>query len=100
MWARAEQVTLAWDANTEADLAGYKVHYGTVSGVYTATVDVHNVTTAVVTGLTAGQTYYFVVAPTTPRTRRAAIQPSDIFNTAPNGSPGRRPPRPGPPAPW
>ena len=23
VWARAEQVTLAWDANTEPDLAGY-----------------------------------------------------------------------------
>ncbi len=61
VWARAEQVTLAWDANTESDLAGYKVHYGTASGSYTTSVDVHKVTTAIVTGLTAGQTYYFVV---------------------------------------
>jgi chitinase len=61
VWARAEQVTLAWDANTESDLAGYKVHYGTASGSYTTVVDVHKVTTAIVTGLTAGQTYYFVV---------------------------------------
>ncbi|HSN24149.1 MAG TPA: hypothetical protein VLS45_08295, partial [Methylomicrobium sp.] len=48
VWARAEQVTLAWDANTESDLAGYKVHYGTASGSYTTVVDVHKVTTAVV----------------------------------------------------
>jgi len=61
VWARAEQVTLAWDANTEPDLAGYKVHYGTASGSYTVHIDVHNVTTYTVTGLTAGQTYYFVV---------------------------------------
>jgi hypothetical protein len=61
VWARAEQVTLAWDANTEPDLAGYKVHYGTASGSYTTVVDVHKVTTTIVTGLTAGQTYYFVV---------------------------------------
>ena len=61
VWARAEQVTLAWDANTEPDLAGYKVHYGIASGSYTTIVDVHKVTTAIVTGLTAGQTYYFVV---------------------------------------
>ena len=61
VWARAEQVTLAWDANTEADLAGYKVHYGTASGSYTTIVDVHNVITATVTGLAAGQAYYFVV---------------------------------------
>jgi chitinase len=57
--ALAAQATLAWDPNTESDLAGYKVHYGTASGSYTVHTDVHNVTTYTVTGLTAGQTYYF-----------------------------------------
>lgn len=59
VWARAQQVTLAWDANTESDLAGYKVHYGTNSRTYTTTLDVRNVTTVTVAGLSAGQTYYF-----------------------------------------
>ncbi len=27
-------VTLAWDANTESDLSGYQLLYGTVTGVY------------------------------------------------------------------
>ena len=40
VWARAQQVTLTWDANTESDLAGYKVHYGTDSRAYTTTLDV------------------------------------------------------------
>jgi hypothetical protein len=71
VWARAEQVTLAWDENTESDLAGYKVHYGTASGSYATHVDVHNVSTSIVTGLTAGQTYYFVVT---------------AYNTSGNGS--------------
>ena len=61
VWARAEQVTLAWDANTETDLAGYRVHYGSASGRYTTSVDVHNVTTTSIGTLTAGQTYYFVI---------------------------------------
>ena len=30
--AHAMNVTLAWDSNTESDLAGYKVYYGTSSG--------------------------------------------------------------------
>ena len=50
VWARAEQVTLAWDANTESDLAGYRVHYGTASGSYTTSVDVHKVTTSIGAG--------------------------------------------------
>ena len=61
VWARAEQVTLAWDANTEPDLAGYRVHYGTASGSYTTCVDLHKVTTSSIGTLAAGQTYYFVV---------------------------------------
>ena len=60
--ACAAQATLAWDPNTESDLAGYKIHFGTASGNYTVHTDVHNVTSYTVTGLTAGQTYYFAVS--------------------------------------
>ena len=59
VWARAEQVTLSWEAGSEPDLAGYKIHYGTASNSYTVHIDVNNVTTYTLTGLTAGQTYYF-----------------------------------------
>src|SRR5688572_33224906 len=54
-------LTLAWNANTESDLAGYLVHYGTQSGTYTATVDVGPQTSAVIGNLTQGQQYFFVV---------------------------------------
>jgi hypothetical protein len=57
--ASAAQVTLAWDPNTESDLAGYRIHYGTGSGSYSVSLDVHNVTTYTITGLIDGQTYYF-----------------------------------------
>ena len=33
-------VTLAWDANTEEDLAGYKIHWGAQPGAYSNTLDV------------------------------------------------------------
>ena len=57
--ALAAQVTLQWNANTEGDLAGYRIHQGTVNGSYSVHIDVHNVTTYTLTGLMAGQTYYF-----------------------------------------
>ena len=58
-YAMAAQVTLAWDANSESDLGGYRVHYGTSSTSYSVHIDVNKATTYTVTGLTAGQTYYF-----------------------------------------
>jgi hypothetical protein len=57
--AHAGQATLAWDANTEPDFAGYKIYYGTAAGTYGTPVDVGTVTTYTVTGLTDGATYYF-----------------------------------------
>ena len=42
--ADAAIVTLAWDPNTEPDLGGYFISYGTASGQYTNTIDVGNVT--------------------------------------------------------
>ena len=53
------QVSLAWDANTEPNLAGYKIYYGTASHNYGWVLNVGKVTTYTVTGLTDGLTYYF-----------------------------------------
>ena len=53
------QTTLAWDANTEANLAGYKIYYGTASRDYDWFIDVGRVTTYTVTNLTDGVRYYF-----------------------------------------
>jgi hypothetical protein len=57
--AVAADVDLAWDANQESDLAGYKLHYGTKSGTYSNIIDVGKRTSYAVTGLAAGTTYYF-----------------------------------------
>jgi hypothetical protein len=55
----ASDVTLAWDANTETDIAGYRIHYGLASRNYDRVLEAGNNTTCVVTGLEQGQTYYF-----------------------------------------
>src|SRR5687768_13017045 len=59
--AQYNAVTLAWDANTEPDIAGYIVYWGTTSRGYDRSADVGNVTQQVINGLQDLQTYYFAV---------------------------------------
>ncbi|NOY64499.1 MAG: fibronectin type III domain-containing protein [Nitrospirae bacterium] len=66
--AFSAEVTLSWDPPVEnidgtplVDLAGYKIYYGTSSGVYTNVLDVKDTTTYTITGLPEGFTYYFAV---------------------------------------
>jgi hypothetical protein len=88
VWARAEQVTLAWDANTESDLAGYKLHYGTAGNSYSVHIDVKNVTTYTVAGLTAGQTYYFAATAYDASGNESGYSNSVSYTVpAPNGAP-------------
>jgi hypothetical protein len=56
---KCSQVTLAWDRNTESNISGYKIYYGTGSRVYNWFIDVGNATKYTVTGLADGATYYF-----------------------------------------
>ena len=54
--------------NSETDLAGYKIHYGTADGVYPDSVDIASIIPdsedgrmhGEVTDLVVGDTYYFV----------------------------------------
>ena len=57
----AAQLRIAWDPNTEGDLAGYKVFCGTAPRNYGTPIKVGNVTSHTVTGLMAGQIYYLAV---------------------------------------
>ncbi len=59
--AFAADVTVTWDANSESDLAGYKVYYGTESEDYSQSTDVGNVTQISVGNLQNNTTYYFAV---------------------------------------
>jgi hypothetical protein len=58
----AQSVTLAWNPSSGPNVAGYRVHEGTSTGTYTQTISVGNATTATISNLTAGRTYYFAVS--------------------------------------
>ena len=55
-----EAATLTWDPSSTPNIAGYRVSYGTQSGVHTTQVDVGNVLTFNLSP-PPGQTYYVVV---------------------------------------
>jgi hypothetical protein len=55
----AAEITLAWDRNSEPDIAGYRVYYGRESRSYTNVVDVGNYTSCVIADLEDGKAYYF-----------------------------------------
>jgi len=64
----AGSATLTWNANTESDLAGYKIYYGTSPrtgscppGGYVNNLNVGNTTSYTFSNLTDGQTWYFSV---------------------------------------
>ena len=61
--ATSGTVTLNWLANTESDLAGYKIYRGTVSGSYGSPIAVlsNTATTHTVSALQSGTTYFFVI---------------------------------------
>ena len=54
--------SLSWTADTEPDLAGYKVYIGTQFGVYNPPIALGTVTTYSATNLASGKTYYFCVS--------------------------------------
>lgn len=66
------RVTLEWDKCSHPLIQGYRIYYGTASGIYTDQVEVSGVnnTTATVTGLQLGTTYYFAATSFT-RTRES-----------------------------
>jgi hypothetical protein len=60
--AGPNEAILTWDANTETDLAGYNVYFGTASGQYGTPEDAGNVTTYTLQNLTSGTRYFFAVS--------------------------------------
>ncbi|KON30914.1 hypothetical protein AC480_00070 [miscellaneous Crenarchaeota group archaeon SMTZ1-55] len=58
VYSLASYLTLAWDLNTEPDLAGYRVYYGKSSGNYHQNIDVGNVVLYHLSDLDPDTRYY------------------------------------------
>ena len=58
----AASLLITWQANTDADLAGYKVYYGTQSRTYETVADVQMATSYSISNVQSGSTYYVTVA--------------------------------------
>ena len=67
-------VNLAWDPNTEPNIAGYKLYSRTVYTTYGSGTDLGNVTATTVPDLPSGNVYYFKV--TAYNTQGIESQPS------------------------
>src|SRR6266404_4733971 len=57
----AGTVTLAWDADSDPSVVGYRLHSGITSGVYMQTTEVGSALAVSVSNLVNGNTYFFVV---------------------------------------
>jgi concanavalin A-like lectin/glucanase superfamily protein/fibronectin type III domain protein len=59
--AESGSLTIAWDPNAEADVAGYRVHIGTQPGRYSVVTDAGDRTMLTIPALVEGQQYFFTV---------------------------------------
>ena len=59
--AASQSVSLEWDPNSETNLAGYVIYYGTASGRYSSSNILNKTPNTRVSGLQEGVNYYFAV---------------------------------------
>jgi len=89
--AAAPAVSLTWIPNAEANLAGYKLHFGSSSGNYSTVLDVGAVLKAPLPPMILGQTYYVALSAYDTNARESPLSAELIVTASPPGpvaSPG------------
>jgi hypothetical protein len=84
--AYGAELSLAWDANTEPDLAGYNIYFGTASRDYSDPINVGDVTEVTLTGFDEGSTYYFAATAYDEDGNESAYS-EELVHTFSNGKP-------------
>ncbi|HWW01928.1 MAG TPA: fibronectin type III domain-containing protein [Candidatus Acidoferrum sp.] len=81
-WGQS-RVALAWDASRGGAIAGYRLYSGVANQSYSTMEDVGNATTATVSNLVAGMTYYFAVTAYDPAGLESAFS-AEVGYTVPS----------------
>ncbi len=79
-------IGLAWTASSTAEVIGYRIYYGLDSGALTNSVDVGNVNSAIIAGLTSGQTYHLAVVALTANGQSQIVDATISAQTDANAS--------------
>lgn len=81
----APAVSLTWTPNPEANIAGYKLHFGTGSGDYGIVVDVGAVPGVPLPPMISGQTYYIALSAYDAEGRESPLSEELKVTAAPPG---------------
>ena len=81
-------VTLAWDPSPGSSIAGYRLYEGAASGSYTNVIATGKATTATVSSLVSGTTYYFAVTAFDTIGLESAFSSEISYTAPPSPSPG------------
>ena len=79
-------VTLAWNPISDPLVAGFNIHCGEASGVYTNKIDAGNNTSLTISNLTVGATYYFALTTYSAAGAESAMS-NEVSYTVPTPSP-------------
>ena len=79
-------IGLSWTGSASAGVIGYRLYYGLNSAALTNSVDVGNVTSAIISGLTSGQNYFLAVVALTTNGQSLAVDATISAQTDANAS--------------
>ncbi|MDH3973937.1 MAG: RHS domain-containing protein [Deltaproteobacteria bacterium] len=80
-------VSLYWNSNTEADFAGYKIYYGTLSGSYEVALDVGSSISYELSGLQSCTNYYIAISAYDLAGNESSLSPEAVVNSGNPGNP-------------